>query len=110
MGSPEEGEKFFARFDPEARTIADPDKVFFQSFGLSRGSLWSLLGPSVWASAASSTLKGNTIGKPVGDPLMMPGLFLVADGRVEWRQKFANVGEDPDLETLEARASALSEA
>ena len=107
LGTPEQGEQFFAKFDSGARAISDPEKELYAAFGLERGNLWTLLGPSVWANAAKSVLKGNAVGKPVGDPTMMPGLFLVHEGRVVWRQSFAHIGEATRLDELEAFARRL---
>ena len=107
LGDVGQGDAFFGRFDPQARAISDPDKLLYRAFGLERGSLQSLLGPRVWASAAKSALKGHGIGRPVGDTLMMPGLCAVHERRVVWRQCLDHVGEELRLAELEEFASLL---
>ena len=45
--------------------------------------------------------KGHGIGKPVGDPWIMPGLFLTrADGQILWRHRFEHAGDHPDFANL----------
>lgn len=107
MGTPEQGEEFFARFDPEARAVSDPDKELYRAFGLERGTVWSLMGPSVWWSGTKAMLKGNGMGLPVGDPMMMPGVFLIHAGRVVWRQVSETSGEALRFDELQAEAAGL---
>lgn len=100
QGSREEGAAFFERFWPEARAVADPEKFFYDAFGIGRGRLGQLLGPRVIAAGLRAALKGNWIGRPVGDPRVMPGLLLVENDRITWRHDFEHAGDHPDLTAL----------
>lgn len=62
-----------------------------------------MFGSEVWACGARATLKGHTIGKPVGDPWMMPGLFLVTDtGRILWQHDYSHAGDHPNFADIPA--------
>ena len=106
MGTPAEGEAFFARRWPEARAVSDPDKVLYAAFGLARGSAGQVLGPRVWGPGLKALLRGFAPGIPVGDPMMLSGLFLVAEGRIRWSQVDAHSGEERRWSELEAHLAA----
>ena len=100
LGSPEEGRSFFAKRWPEARVVSDPNKEIYAAFGLTRGSLGQLLGPSSWLAGAKAALSGHGIGKPVGDPLMLSGQFLVAGDQVLWSERHDTPGATRDYDGL----------
>lgn len=106
MGTVEEGREFFANALPEARAVSDPSKVFYAAFGLERGNLVSVLGPGALACSLRAAAKGHIVGKPVGDPWQMPGLFLVQGPDVLWEHDFAHIGDHPDFTILPAIAAA----
>ena len=83
--------------------MSDPDGELYRGFGLGLGSVTQLVGPSVVACSLRAAAKGHGIGRPVGDPRQMPGLFQVAGDRVLWRHDFAHAGDHPDFESLPAR-------
>jgi hypothetical protein len=56
-----------------------------------------MFGPGVWLAGARAALKGNTVGKPVGDPWTMPGLFLLKGDAILWRHTFRHAGDHPDF-------------
>jgi len=93
MGSPAEGESFLGERWPEARAVSDPEKRLYAGFGLARGSAGQVLGPRVWLAGLKSTLKGHGIGRPVGDPLMLSGWFLVDGDAVLWEHVHADSGD-----------------
>lgn len=74
--------------------------MLYEAFGLERGSVLQLLGPAVWSSGLRAAMKGNFIGMPVGDPFLMPGLFLLQGERVTWRHEFGHAGDSPDFRAL----------
>lgn len=100
MGTVEEGETFFDGLWPEARAVSDPDTELYATFGLERGGVGQLFGPSVWVRGVGALLEGHGIGRPVGDPLMMPGTFLVDGGRVIWSHVAEHAGDHPDYEDV----------
>ena len=100
LGDEAENKAFFGRLWPEARVVSDPKKVLYAAFGLERGSVWQLLGPSVWSAGLRAAMKGNFVGLPVGDPFQMPGLFLLQGERVTWGHEFGHAGDAPDFRRL----------
>ncbi len=105
LGSADATRDFFADFDPDARAIADPDKVLYAAFGLQRGTAGQLMSTSVFSAGLRAVLKGNGIGMPVGDVRQLSGEFLVRAGRIEWAHRAADVGDHPSFDEI-ARAFA----
>jgi len=97
MGSVEEGDTFFRKFWDEVPAISDPNKTLYSEFGVERGSFNELLGPSVVACGFRAVAKGNFVGKPVGDPLVMPGMFYVETDTILWKHNFKHIGDHPDF-------------
>lgn len=107
QGSLDDGAAFFERLWPEARAVSDTPLTFYTALGVERGGWSQMFGPAVIACGARATLKGHTVGRAIGDPWIMPGLFLVErDGRVLWSHDFAHAGDHPDW----ARVPELSGA
>jgi len=100
QGSREEGAAFFGQFWPEARAISDREKRWYRAFGIERGGVRQLFGPEVWTCGLRAARKGNTLGVPVGDPLLMPGVFLVQGDAIVWRHDFRHAGDQPDFATI----------
>lgn len=98
QASVDAGEEFFAKRWPEVTAIADPELDLYTAFGLGRGSFSQFVGPRVIGRAFAALIKGNFIGKPVGDPLVMPGLFLIRNHTVLRAQSFRDVSDHPDFE------------
>lgn len=109
LGSVQEGDAFFAQRWPEARAIADPDAVLYEGVALERMKLRQMLSPTVWGRGIQAVRKGNFVGKPVGDPLRMPGMFLVdSNGTVLWSFRSKHVADHPDFTRIPELASRAS--
>ena len=108
QGTVEEGTPFFAGLWPTARAIANSDRDLYSAFGIERGGSEQFLSPSVIACGIRATLKGNFIGRPQGDPRLMPGLFLVADTTILWHHDYRHAGDHPDFAALAERFSRLA--
>jgi hypothetical protein len=101
QGDDATGGNFFGKRWPEAVAIDDPGKRLYNAFGLERGSIAQMFGPRVWLCGMKATVQGHTIGKPVGDPWTMPGVFLLTpNGRVVRRHDFEHAGDHPDFDAL----------
>jgi len=106
QGEPKLGAEYFGKFWPEARSVADSERVFFDALGVGRASLGQLLGPRVWIAAIKAMAAGFRQGKATGDVHQMPGMFLVRDGRVAWMHAYAHAGDRPDLSAIPRSGSA----
>ncbi len=100
QGSCEDGASFFGDLWPEARVVADQSGGFFEAFGVKTGNLRELLGPGVWVRAIKAVRKGHRLGKPVGDPWTMPGIFLVENREILWSWRFKHAGDLPDFSRI----------
>jgi hypothetical protein len=85
LGTKEQGDAFFGSGSPEARAIADPKRFYYKALSVPSASPLQLLDPRVWACGFRATRNGHKQSKPVGDPLVMPGLFLVEGNQVTWK-------------------------
>ncbi len=84
QGSREQGRYFFGRHWPGVSAIADEPKFFYRGFGLKQGGLRELAGRGVWTAGLRAMGKGNRMGMPIGDPLTMPGYFVVKGSEIIW--------------------------
>ena len=91
MGTPEEGANFFAERWPEARRVSDVDKQIYAAFGLGIGSLSQVAGPRVWIPSLLALIRGGGIGKPVGDPMVISGWFLVEERHIRWEHRHETI-------------------
>jgi hypothetical protein len=109
QGSVEDGRAFFDKFWPGASAISDLPKTLYQAFHIQRASFGQGFGPMVWSCAIRAGVKGNGVGRPIGDPWMMPGMFLIQpDAAIAWQHRFAHVGDHPDLRTIPVNAVSAS--
>ena len=96
----EQAEKFFDKHYPGATVVCDPGKRFYQAFDLRQGTAMQMFGPAVWTCGIRATLKGNTIGLPVGDVWTMPGVMLASREGIHWKHTFLHAGDHPDFAAI----------
>jgi hypothetical protein len=107
-GSPERGADFFARHWPGARAVADPERHLYGTFGLGRIEIRNLLCLDALANRLRARARGYRSGLPTGDPLLMPGVFLVQRDTILWQHRFRNAGDLPDFSDIPLVAVELS--
>jgi hypothetical protein len=95
LGDKEQGDAFFSAQAPEARAVADPKQDFYKALGVPKAAKLQLFDPRVWACGIRASRKGHKAARPVGDPFMMPGLFLVEGDRITWKFIPEHMGELP---------------
>jgi hypothetical protein len=89
-------EEFFAQYGlADVERVHDPERALYKAFGLQRGSLWQLLGPSVWWRGFGAW-RQHGVGFLEGDGFQMPGAFLVKGGRLVKEYRHATAGDRPD--------------
>jgi hypothetical protein len=64
-----------------------------------------MVGIQVWTCSFRAMAKGNFIGKPVGDPWIMPGVFLVHENEILWSHHFRHQGDHPDWAAIPKNVS-----
>ena len=110
LGTPEDGEEFFASRWPEARAVSDPNEELYEAFGLGRGGVKQLFGPKVFLAGVKAALDGHGIGKPVGNPLRMSGWFLIHVGEVRWTHVHEHAGAPRRYGELRSAMASLGKA
>ena len=88
---------FFGKYGmDDVPRFADPDRELYDAFGLRRGNLLQLFGPTVWVRGLMATLRGHSVGKLAGDGFQMPGVFLLHDGAIREAYRHRTAGDRPD--------------
>jgi hypothetical protein len=95
-----EGKEFFDRFWPEARAVSDPKGDLYRILGVKRASLRQMFGPGVWFRAVQAMKAGYTPGKVIGNPWLLPAMYLVRNGEIKWSWAFKNIGDQPMFEQI----------
>lgn len=106
MGSEAEAQPFFARWgDPEIARFSDPEARLYHEFGLRRMTIGELFNPTSWLTVwkrgfEAAIIRRFGFGAPVGDPLRMPGAFLLHQGRIVREYRHQTPADRPDYESL----------
>ena len=81
--------------------VRDRDRSLYRAFGLRQGSPNQLLGPQVWARGPwTAVVKGHGMGLPDGDPLLMPGVFLIYQDRILRAFYHRSAADRPDYRQI----------
>lgn len=81
--------------------LGDPERAGYAAFGLHRGSPLDMLRPSLVLAGVRATRGGARQGRTEGDPLLMPGTFLVdRGGIVRYAHPGAHAGDVPSAAGL----------
>jgi hypothetical protein len=69
-------------------TFADPERSSYRTYGLARGN-WRQVAysPSVLRAGAAAALEGHVVGTPMGDPMQLPGSFVISDGVIVYAHR-----------------------
>lgn len=110
QGNATEGRAFLRRYWPDVRAIADPELEFYADFGVEQGRFLQVFGPRALLSTRRAKAKGHSPGERSGDPMRMPGLFLVRGAELLWSHRFEHQADHPDFVALPATARASAEA
>ena len=81
--------------------LSDTEKLAYGAYSLARVSAGALITPNVIARGFQAVLHGHLVGMPKGDPLQMPGLFVVdVNGRVAYAHRHRDAADNPPNEVL----------
>jgi hypothetical protein len=101
LGTDEQAAAMFAKYDlADVARFSDPEKKLYAGFGFTRGGAKAFLAPRVWWRGLKGLLKGHGFGKPVGDPLQMPGAVLLENGKAVRTYRYETVADMPDFEEI----------
>jgi len=91
--------KYFKDFGlADCPHISDPSKIYYNAFGLRKGSITQLYGLQTWVRGFSAENKGNKleVSKSLGDATQMPGIFHLFDGKILESYIHKLASEKPD--------------
>ena len=78
-------------------TIYDEDQQLYRAFGLRRGTLSEVASPRViWRGIRAGLFDGHGIGRPEGDILQLPGVFLLDDCTIARSFRHKSAADRPD--------------
>ena len=101
MGTAEDFAAFAERYGlADIAAVADPQCTLYKGLGLRRGSLLQLIGPRVLWAWGKSAVAGHLPGKIKGDPLQLPGAFLLHHGQVVKAHTYRDASDRPDYVML----------
>lgn len=83
--------------------VSDPERRLYRAYGLQRGGVGQLLGPSVWRRGfEAAILSRHGLGTLGGDGFQMPGVFLIRDGAVLREFRHRTAADRPEYCSLAA--------
>jgi len=101
MGAAEEFAAFAERYGlADIAAVADPQRMLYKGLGLQRGRMLQLIGLRVLWTWGKSTLAGHLPGRIKGDPLQLPGAFLLHHGQVIKCHAYRDASDRPDYVML----------
>ena len=102
MGSEAEATKYFRKFKLTGiEHISDPNCEYYARFSLVKATYSQLFGLSTWINTARAGLQ-NGIATTIGDGFQMPGVFMVAQGKVVEAFIHQEIYDRPDYEKFSA--------
>lgn len=101
QGEPQQAQALCDRFQVPFPCLADPRRSSYKAFGLKRGSMVQVLGPTVMFRGLQAARKGHFVEKVVGDAFQLPGTFIIdGDGVVRYARYAAHAADHPAIGEL----------
>lgn len=88
--------------------LADPHRRVYRAYGMGRGGVWDIWGPSTWWAYLRLFLKGRRWRGIQDDPAQLGGDVIIGrDGRIAYHYRSRSPADRPDATELVARLEAL---
>lgn len=101
QSSREHAKKVFEIYNlEEIEHVSDPSRIVYKAFGLGKHNYLEILKPRVLWSTFKSILKGHLPGRIKGDPLQMPGIFIIKNSVLINSFDYSNIADRPPLLNL----------
>jgi peroxiredoxin len=108
LGKPEHAANICSRIAPSVTCIVDSEKSAYVQYGLRQGTILQLFGPRVLAAGARAASAGHFQSQKTGDPMMMPGTFIVdSQGIIRYAHYSEHAGDHPPIQELLAAGQQL---
>ena len=107
MGSIEQGEQMLTQYGCAGLDqVSDPDRKVYRALDLKLGTFAELFGIlAFWRALGQGTIFRFGFGRMIGNPLQMPGAFVIRNGQIvkAYRHRFS--GDRPDYAELSCSLS-----
>lgn len=80
MASPKETAQFRQEMNSPHTFLCDEAQELYRAFGLKRGGVGQMFNLKTFKRGMEATRAGHRVGRPVGDPWVLGGAFLVSQG------------------------------
>jgi hypothetical protein len=99
MSDEDRGREFFeAQGLGSANLIADPDQLWYQSFGLPRSSWGDLISMRLlWRGFRAAVLRRRGLGRLEGDGFQMPGFVVIENSEIQSKVSFSDFSKEFSL-------------
>jgi len=101
LGTTDRAEAFKKQFSLSFPIICDPEKKLYQTYGLGRSSITSMVSPAFLLKGLKTLSRGHTPGVPRDDIKQLPGVFLIdTSGNIRYAHYSKDPSDNPSIETL----------
>jgi peroxiredoxin len=108
QGKPRHAERYCGALAPGVSCLMDEGTQPYYAYGLQRGNISELASFQVAKATLRALSKGARVGKTIGDPTMMPGMFLIdQQGRIRYTYYSQHAGDHPRIASILAAAETL---
>lgn len=91
--------------------VADPDQKLYAAFGLARGTIGQILGPSViWRGLKAAVAERHGWGMPASDIRQLPGAFLLHRRQLVRAFRHQTAADRPDFGELSCPVEATKDS
>jgi len=95
MGRVNEAADFKEKMEIPQPIVSDPNKLLYEAFGLRRGSISQIIGPTVTRKSIKAFQSGHRPGLLKHDPWMMAGVFRIdPDGDVSFSHYASDISDN----------------
>lgn len=111
MGQPKHAVRVCGSIAPHIDCLTNTTVEPYHAYGLHRGSIGALMGPSVILAGVRAVANGHMQSAPTGDVMMLPGTFIVdREGRIQYAYYSAHAGDHPTMADLVAKGQQIATA
>ncbi len=101
QGNRQQAQALCDRFHAPFPCLSDPKREGYKTYGLKRGSVWEVMGPSAIARGLEAARKGHFVERVVGDAFQLPGTFIIdRDGIVRYAKYARHSADHPKTSEL----------
>lgn len=100
LGQPRHARRYCGSLAPSITCLSDEGKQGYAAYGLEQGGLRAFLSPDLFKAGARAMRQGYVGGEPIGDVRMLPGTFIINQGRIVYAYYSAHAGDHPPMEDL----------